>query len=186
VGASSASAVEAVEARALAAEEGVASASAAYSLRTSSFSSVESLRMIILSSSAGPWTSRLRSSQSFLMNSSSYKVSGMRHYSSEDEERSKIGAFLEEPPPCSNTGERGRREEIFKGDRSGGGDPEGASSGVGALLGDGLSSLEGERACLVPLLFSIVYKWRARKINPKQERKNKCEMVINARRKEYL
>jgi hypothetical protein len=186
VGASSASAVEAVEARALAAEEGVASASAAYSLRTSSSSSVESLRMIILSSSGGPWTSQLRSPQSFLMNSSSYKVSGMRHYSSEDEERSKIGAFLEEPPPCSNTGERGRREEIFKGDRSGGGDPEGASSGVGALLGDGLSSLEGERACLVPLLFSIVCKWRARKINPKQERKNKCEMVINARRKEYL
>jgi hypothetical protein len=186
VGASSASAVEAVEARALAAEEGVASASAAYSLRTSSFSSVESLRMIILSSSGGPWTSRLRSSQSFLMNSSSYKVSGMRHYSSEDEERSKIGAFLEEPPPCSNTGERGRREEIFDGDPNGGGDPEGARGGVGALLDNGLSSLEGERACLVPLLFSIVCKWRARKINPKQERKNKCEMVINARRKEYL
>jgi hypothetical protein len=186
VGASSASAVEAVEARALAAEEGVASASAAYSLHTSSSSSVESLRMIILSSSGGPWTSRLRSPQSFLMNSSSYKVSGMRHYSSEDEERSKIGAFLEEPPPCSNTGERGRREEIFDGDPSGGGDPEGARGGVGALLGNGLSSLEGERACLVSLLFSIVCKWRARKINPKQERKNKCEMVINTRRKEYL
>jgi hypothetical protein len=38
----------------------------------------------------------------------------------------------------------------------------------------------------VPLLSSIIRKRRARKVNPKRERKKKCEMVISARRKEYL
>jgi hypothetical protein len=59
-------------------------------------------------------------------------------------------------PPYSNTGERGRREETSGGDPSGGSDPEGAGGGVGALLGEGLPSLEGERARLLPLLSSIV------------------------------
>jgi hypothetical protein len=48
----------------------------------------------------------LRSPKSFLSNSSSHEVSGMRSSSSEDEERTTIGAFPEEPP-CSNTGELG-------------------------------------------------------------------------------
>jgi hypothetical protein len=68
--------------------------------------------------------------------------------------------------PYSNTGEHGRCEETSNGDPSGGGDPEGADGGIGALLRDGLPSLE-ERARLVPLLSSIVHKRRARKVNPK-------------------
>jgi hypothetical protein len=141
--------------------------------------------MMTLPSLGGPRTSQLRSSKSFLANSSSHEVSGLRPSSSEDEERSTIGVFLEEPP-CSNTGERGWSEETSDRDPSGGDDPEGASGGVGALPGDGLPSLEGERARLVPLLSSIVHKRRARKVNPKRERKKKCEMVISARQKEYL
>jgi hypothetical protein len=59
-------------------------------------------------------------------------------------------------PPCSHTSERRQREETSDGDVSGGGDPDGAGGGVLAPSGDELPSLEGERACLVPLLFSIV------------------------------
>jgi hypothetical protein len=68
----------------------------------------------------------------------------MRPSSSEDEDRSTIGAFSE-GPPCSSTGERGRREETSGEDPSGGSDIEGAGGGVGKLLGAGLPSLEGER-----------------------------------------
>jgi hypothetical protein len=92
----------------------------------------------------------------------------MRLSSSKDEERSTIGAFLGELP-CSNTGERGRREETSGGDPSGGGDLEGAGGGVGALLGDGLPALEGEQVRLVSLLSSIVCKRRVRKVNPRRE-----------------
>jgi hypothetical protein len=46
--------------------------------------------------------------------------------------------------------------------------------------------LEGERARLVPLLSSIDCKWRIRKVNPSQERKENYEMVISARRMRYL
>jgi hypothetical protein len=67
----------------------------------------------------------------------------MRPSSSKDEERSRIGVFPEETP-CSNTDDRGWHEETFGGDPSGGGDPEGADGGVGALLHNGLPSLEGE------------------------------------------
>jgi hypothetical protein len=67
----------------------------------------------------------------------------MRPSSSEDEERSTIGDFPEEPP-CSNTGERRWREETSGGDPNGGGDPEGAGGGVRASFGDGLPSLEEE------------------------------------------
>jgi hypothetical protein len=91
-----------------------------------------------------------------------------------------------EDPPCSHNGERGQREETSSGDVSGGGDPEGAGGGVLAPSGDRLPSLEGERACLVPLLSSIDCKQRARKVNPRQERKKNCEMVISARRRRYL
>jgi hypothetical protein len=90
------------------------------------------------------------------------------------------GAFPEDPP-CSSTGEHGQCEETSGGDFRGNGDPQGASGGVLALLGDELPSLEGERARLVPLLSSIVHKSRARKVNPKQARKIKCEMVISTR-----
>jgi hypothetical protein len=49
-----------------------------------------------------------------------------------------------------------------------------------------LPSLEGERARLMPLLSSIVRKQRAKKVNPKRERKKECEMAINTRRRRYL
>jgi hypothetical protein len=77
----------------------------------------------------------------------------MKFSPSEDKERSIIRTFLEEPP-CSNTGEQGRRDEIFDGDPGGGGDPDGADGGVFASLGEGLPSAEGERPRLMPLLSS--------------------------------
>jgi hypothetical protein len=67
----------------------------------------------------------------------------MRSPSSEDEERSTTGVFLEDPP-CSQTGERGQCEETSNGDFSGGGELEGIGGGVLAPSGDGLPSLEGE------------------------------------------
>jgi hypothetical protein len=79
----------------------------------------------------------------------------MRSSSSVDEDRSITGAFAK-GPPCLNTGEQGQREEIFDGDPSGGGDPDGAGGGVLVSLGDGLPSLEGEHERLMPLLSSIV------------------------------
>jgi hypothetical protein len=97
---------------------------------------------------------------------SSRETSAMRYPSSEDEERSTTGAFLEDPP-CSHTGERGQREETSGGDFSGSGDPKGAGGEVLAPLGNGLHSLEGERALLVPLLSSIDCKRRVRKVNPR-------------------
>jgi hypothetical protein len=119
------------------------------------FFSSESLRMIILSSPGGPRTSWLRSPKSFLMNFSSHKMPGMRPSSSEDEDRSTTRTFSE-GPPCSNTGEHGQREEISDGDPSGGGDPDGTNGGVEPPLGEEEPSLEGERARLVPLFYSII------------------------------
>jgi hypothetical protein len=171
---------EAVGARDRTTEDGMTSVSTVVSSRTSSSSSSETLRMMILSSSSGLRMSRLSSPKSLLVNSASHEVSWMRPSSSEDEERSTTGAFPE-GPPYSNIGECGRREETSDGDPSSGGDPEGAGGGVGALLGDGLPSLEGERTHLVPLLSSIVHKRRARKVNSKRERNKKCEMVISTR-----
>jgi hypothetical protein len=60
----------------------------------------------------------------------------MRFSSSEDEDRlidhqSLPGA----PPPCSNTGEQGRREVISDGDPISGGDLDGTGRGVLASLG---------------------------------------------------
>jgi hypothetical protein len=75
-----------------------------------------------------------------------------------------------EGPPCSKTSEHGRREETSGGDPGSGGDPEGASGGVRALLGHGVLSLEGEHGHSVPLLSSIVLEWRKSKVNPKRER----------------
>jgi hypothetical protein len=135
--------------------------------------------MMILLSPGGPRTSRLRSPKSLQVKSSSHETSAMRSLSSEDEERSTTGAFPKDPP-CSHTGEWGQREETSDGDVSGGGDPEGVGGGVLAPSGEGLPSLEGERACSVPLLSSIDCERRARKVNPRQERKN-CQMVISAR-----
>jgi hypothetical protein len=77
--ASSASSVEAVGGGDLRTEDGAASMSVASSSCTSSSSSLSiSLRMMILPSSGGPRTSRLRSPKSLLVNSSSHEVSGMR------------------------------------------------------------------------------------------------------------
>jgi hypothetical protein len=98
VGASSAS-VKVVEAGDRVAEEGAASVPVVFSSRTFYSSSSESLRMMILPSLGGPRMSRLRSPKSLLANSSSREVSVIRHSSSEDEERSTIGAFSEDPPP---------------------------------------------------------------------------------------
>jgi hypothetical protein len=94
------------------------------------------------------------------------EVSGMRSSSSEDEDRSTTGAFLE-GPPYSNTGKQGWREETSEGDPGGGGDPDGADSGVLASLDGGLPFAEGERSRLMPLLSSIVGKQKARERNPK-------------------
>jgi hypothetical protein len=176
--------VEAVGAGDLTAEDGIALTSAAFSSCTSSFS-LESLRMMILPVSSGPRMSRLRSPKRLLANSSSREISTMRSPSSKDEERFTTGVFPEDPP-CSHTSERGQREETSSRDISDGGDPEGAGGGVLAPSDDGLPSLEGERACLVPLLSSIDCKRRTRKVNPGQERKENCEMVISARRMRYL
>jgi hypothetical protein len=90
----------------------------------------------------------------------------MRHSSSEDEDRSTTGTFSE-GPPCSNTGERGWREEISNWDPGGGGDPDSASGGVEPPLGKEEPSLEGERERLVSLLSFIMAKKR-REENPKQ------------------
>jgi hypothetical protein len=90
----------------------------------------------------------------------------MRPSSSEDEARSIIEAFSE-GPPCSNTGEWERRDEISDVDPDSGGDSDGTGGGVLASLGEGLPSGEGECSHLIPLLSSIVRKQRAR------ERKSK-------------
>jgi hypothetical protein len=79
--------------------------------------------------------------------------------SSEDEESS-ITRMFPKGPPCSNTGEQGRREEISYVDSGGGGDPDGADSGVLGSLDEGFPSVEGDRGYLVPLLSSIASKLR--------------------------
>jgi hypothetical protein len=63
-----------------------------------------------------------------------------------------------EGPSCSNTSEKGWREETFEGDPGSGGDPDGVGSGVLVSLGGGLPSTEGEHSRLRPLLSSIVEK----------------------------
>jgi hypothetical protein len=140
---------------------------------------------MILPLPGGPRMSWLRSPKSLLVNASFHETSAMRSPSSEDEERSTTGAFSEDPL-CSHVGERGQREETSGRDVSGDGGPDGAGGGVLALSGDGIPSLEGERVRLVPLLSSIYCKWRTRKVNPSQERKENCEMVISARQSRYL
>jgi hypothetical protein len=72
-----------------------------------------------------------------------------------------MGAFSEEMP-CSKTGEQGRREEISDGDPGGGGDPDGAGSGVLTSLDEGFPFGEGERSRLIPLWSSIDGEQRAR------------------------
>jgi hypothetical protein len=84
----------------------------------------------------------------------SREVAVMRSSSSYDEDRSITGAFPE-GLPCSNTGEQGRCEEISDEGPGGGGDPDGASGGVLASLGEGLPSIEREHERLVPFLSSI-------------------------------
>jgi hypothetical protein len=134
--------VEAVGDRDLIAEDGTTSVLVAFSTGTS-FSSSESLRMMILPSPGGPRTSWLRSPKSLLMNSSSHETSMMRSPSLENKERSTTGAFLEDPP-CFDTGERGYHEETSSRDVSNGSDLDGAGGGVLAPSSDGLPSLEGE------------------------------------------
>jgi hypothetical protein len=147
------SSAEVVGVEDLTAEDGTASTSTAFSC-TSSYS-LESLRMMILLSPGGPRTSWLRSPKSLLVNSSSCETSAMRSPSSEGEERPTTGAFPEDPlTPTLVSG--GQREETSSGDVSSGGDPEGVDGGVLAPSEDGLPSLEGERARLMPLLSSIV------------------------------
>jgi hypothetical protein len=103
-----------------------------------------------------------RSLKSLLANSSSHEISGMRPSTSEDEERFITGAFLKgslAQTPVSLGSVR----------RPSTGTPamvvnlEGVGDGVGAPLGDGLPSLVGERAHLVPLLSSIDRKRKERR-----------------------
>jgi hypothetical protein len=108
------SATEAVGVEDFTTAEDVASAVAVVSSRASPSSS-ESLRMITLPSSSGPRRSQLRSPNSRQANSVSREVSTKKSSSSEDEESSITGMFPE-GPPCSNTSERGRHEEISDGD----------------------------------------------------------------------
>jgi hypothetical protein len=122
---------------------------------------------MILPSSGGPMTLRLRLLKSFLTNSLSRDVSGMRPSSSEDEDRSTTGTFSK-GSPCSNINEQGRREEISDRDPGGGGDPDSVSGGVEPPLGEEESSLDGERERLVHLLSFIVAKRRGRRENYKQ------------------
>jgi hypothetical protein len=97
---------------------------------------------------------------------------------SKGEDRSTTRA-VPEGPPCSSTGERGRREDTYVGDPGGDGVPYGVSGGVLALLAVGLPSAEGEHSRLMPLLLSIVEKQRTREGNPWRGRdeEKKCEMV---------
>jgi hypothetical protein len=101
--------------------------------------------------------------------------------SSEEEERSTTGIFLE-GPPCSKTGEQWRCEETSDGDPGGSEDPDGADGSVNTLLDDEEPSLEGERGHLLPPLSSIVIKRRRREENPKRKVKE-CEMAITRRRR---
>jgi hypothetical protein len=93
-----ASSVEAVKAGLTAAEVAAFSVPVVFSPRTSSSSSSESLRMMILLSPGGTRTLQLRSPKSLLVNSSSHETSTMRSPSLEDEEGSTTGAFPEGPP----------------------------------------------------------------------------------------
>jgi hypothetical protein len=95
--ATSTSSTEAVGVRDFIAEDGTASASTMSSSCTSSSSSSKSLRMMTLSSPGGPWSPRLRSMKSHLVNSSSYEVLTMRSSSSK-EQRSTTKIFSEGPP----------------------------------------------------------------------------------------
>jgi hypothetical protein len=67
----------------------------------------------------------------------------MRPSSSEDKDQSTSGTFSE-GPPCSNTGEQGRRVEISDGDHGGGRDLDSVGRGVEPPHGEEESSLEGE------------------------------------------
>jgi hypothetical protein len=78
----------------------------------------------------------------------------MKFSSFKDKERSIIGALPEEPP-CLKTGEQGWREEIFDGNRGGGGDLDDTDGGVLVLLGKRFPSGEGDRSHLMPLWCSI-------------------------------
>jgi hypothetical protein len=72
-----------------------------------------------------------------------------------------------EGPPCSNTGERGRREEITDADPNGSGGQDSASGGVEPPLDEEEPSFKREHERLGPLLSSIVAK-RRREETPKQ------------------
>jgi hypothetical protein len=110
--------------------------------------------MIILLSLGGSRMLLLRLPNSSLAKSSSHEVLAKKSSSSEDKAIS-ITRIFPEGPPCSNTREKGRHEEISDGDPDGGGDPDGTSRGVLVSLCEGLTSSEGEHSRLVPLLSSI-------------------------------
>jgi hypothetical protein len=119
---------------------------------------------MILSSPGGHRKLRLRSPKSLLSNSSSREVSAIRH-SSLERQRKIHHWSLTGGSPYSNNSECGQHEETSAWYFSSNGDPEGAGGGVLAPLGDGLFSLEIERARCVPLLSSIDCKRGARKVN---------------------
>jgi hypothetical protein len=111
--------------------------------------------MMMLPSSGGLRSPRLRSPKSFRTISSSREVSGKA--SSSHEERSKTGN-PSEGSLCSYGVDGGSRKETSGEEVSGGEDLVGDGSGE-ALLEEDEDPLASARERLVPLLFSIVDKW---------------------------
>jgi hypothetical protein len=113
--------------------------------------------MMALLLSDGPRSPQLRSSKSFLANSSSHEVSGNMSSSSEERSTTRI---LSKGPPCSYVGNNGQGDETSGGEPGGCGDIDGDNNNVEALPNEEEDPLTGEHERLVPLLFSIVNKWR--------------------------
>jgi hypothetical protein len=84
-----------------------------------------------------------------------------------------------EGPSCSRTGEGGLCEDTSDGDTGDGRDSNGDGSGIEASLDEDKESLAEERECLVPLLSSIVNKWREGE-KTLREKLKKCEMDCGA------
>jgi hypothetical protein len=143
--------------------------------------------MITLPSPGGPRTELLSLAKIFWANSKSQEVSAMKFSSSEDEDKSITGDFLE-GPPFSNTGERGQREKISDGDSDDDGDLDGVGGGVLASLGEGPPSAEAEHEHLVPLLSPIAGELRTIEENPKRrkEEEEESKMAPSMERERYL
>jgi hypothetical protein len=95
-----------------------------------------------------------------------------------NEEGSIIRVFPE-ALPCSNTDEQGRRNETSDGDPGGGGDLDGAGSGV--LASSGRAFTFGASL--------VLHRWLAndkKGKNPKASKREECEMIISIRWRVHL